>query len=188
MTNEVRDVNHIPQIVAAFKGFADTEVEIGIFGAPAEQNVGESKISLLELAWILHDGCRIRVTRKMWLYLHARGFHMKKLVRGSNWLTIPPRPFWDPVMNSREVEEYVFEALRSGIQSAGPGDMRAAQRTYERIGLGVQTKVQKYMRNLRQPPNHPFTIKMKKSSNPLIDTGFLLSHIIHEVRPAHGKG
>jgi hypothetical protein len=183
--NEVRDVNHIPQIVAAFKGFAETEVEIGIFGANAEQNVGESRITVLQLAQILHEGCNIKVTPKMRAYLHSLGLHLKD---DTVFVRIPPRPFFDPVVQGRDAEEFVFEALRRGIDSAGPGDMRAAERTYERIGLGLETKIKTSMRNLRTPPNHPFTIKMKKSSNPLIDTGFLLSHVIHETRRASGKG
>jgi hypothetical protein len=183
--NEVRDVNHIPQIVAAFKGFAETEVEIGIFGAGANQTIEDSKISVLQLAVILHEGCRIKVTPKMRAYLRGLGLHLKD---ATTTITIPPRPFFDPVVDGQEAEEFVFEALRKGINSAGPGDMNAAERTFSRIGLGLQTKIQRYMRDLRTPPNHPFTIKMKKSSNPLIDTGFLLSHIIHEVRMAYGKG
>lgn len=42
--------------------------------------------------------------------------------------------------------------------------------------------IQRYARDLRTPPNHPITIAVKRSSNPLMDTGRLVGAISHRVK------
>jgi len=49
------------------------------------------------------------------------------------------------------------------------------------IGEYAVSKIRRYMVDLKTPPNAPSTIKQKKSSNPLIDTGQLLSSISYKV-------
>lgn len=44
-------------------------------------------------------------------------------------------------------------------------------------GEQMATAIKTYMRDLDNPPNHPFTEDQKGSSNPLIDTGALVSSI-----------
>lgn len=48
-------------------------------------------------------------------------------------------------------------------------------------GQQMATAIKLYMRNLDTPPNHPFTLEQKGSSNPLISTGGLLESITWEV-------
>jgi hypothetical protein len=49
------------------------------------------------------------------------------------------------------------------------------------IGDYAKQKVQRYMTDLKSPPNSPNTIKQKGSSNPLIDTAQLLQSISFEL-------
>ena len=56
-----------------------------------------------------------------------------------------------------------------------------------RVGQRAVRDVQVKMRNLKDPPNAPSTIKAKGSSNPLIDTGRLRQSIDYEVRAAGGR-
>ena len=44
-------------------------------------------------------------------------------------------------------------------------------------GQQMATAIKTYMRDLSQPPNHPYTVEQKGSSNPLIDTGAMLESI-----------
>lgn len=49
------------------------------------------------------------------------------------------------------------------------------------IGMDAASKVRRKIDNLKDPPNAEATIKMKSSSNPLVDTGQLKQSIIHRV-------
>lgn len=48
----------------------------------------------------------------------------------------------------------------------------------ERLALWLQASIQRRIRNRVSPPNAPSTIKRKKSSVPLIDTGLLRASIM----------
>jgi len=52
----------------------------------------------------------------------------------------------------------------------------------EALGLKAAAGVKNYIVELTSPPNAPATIKIKKSSNPLVDTGLLNQSITHEIR------
>lgn len=53
---------------------------------------------------------------------------------------------------------------------------------YETLGQYMVGQTQDYLTKLSSPPNHPFTIMMKKSSNPLIDTGQMRDSIEYKVK------
>ena len=46
-----------------------------------------------------------------------------------------------------------------------------------KLGVFAQGGMRKYLRDLKEPPNAPATIRAKGSANPLIDTGQLLAFI-----------
>lgn len=52
----------------------------------------------------------------------------------------------------------------------------------DRLGLTAVARVQRKIVQLDDPPNAEATIKKKKSSNPLVDTGQLRQSIVHRVR------
>ena len=179
--NKVVDENELPKIISSLQGLSGYETEIGIFGSEAEETtVGTSSISMLDLAVILHEGCQIRVTPKMRNYLAFKGLHLKK---DTKFINIPARPFIDPA--TEKAETSVMELLERAISGAIdrqqlPGGSGSA--VWNRVGLVVTRMIQNEMVALRDPPNHPFTIAMKGSDNPLIDHGHLLRSVIHEVR------
>lgn len=49
------------------------------------------------------------------------------------------------------------------------------------LGVVIKNDIQEEITELRTPPNKASTIKAKKSSNPLIDTGFLRRSIDYKV-------
>lgn len=59
--------------------------------------------------------------------------------------------------------------------------LRSPKIALNRLGIFFTGKVQQKIRNLKTPPNALSTIRKKKSSNPLIDTGQLRQSITHEV-------
>jgi hypothetical protein len=48
-------------------------------------------------------------------------------------------------------------------------------------GQQLSTAIKKYARDLSSPPNRPYTIEQKGSSNPLVDTGAMIESITWEV-------
>ncbi len=175
---KVTDTNSLPKIVASLRSMAEHEVEIGIFGDRAEQPVGDSKITMRDLAVILHEGCDIRVTPKMRAYLHYMGLHLSP---DTTHIHIPPRPFVDPILEDIEIAG--VRIIQAGIDQAiaNPG-MNLTQETWHRVGQTVIGMMRKSMIDLREPANHPFTIQQKKSTNPLVDHGHLQRSVVEEVR------
>lgn len=49
------------------------------------------------------------------------------------------------------------------------------------VGQWAQVVVQRKIRTLRSPANKPRTVKAKKSSNPLIDTGHMIQSVRFEI-------
>ena len=95
---------------------------------------------------------------------------------------IPARPWLNPGVASGE-KEYL-NIIERTLNNGEELDV-----ALERIGVVAVGKVQKYMRDLRTPPNKPSTIKRKGSSNPLIDTGVLRQSVTYKVtrgKPTEG--
>lgn len=53
---------------------------------------------------------------------------------------------------------------------------------YDSAGLAAQAAIQNAIVALDDPPNAPATIKAKKSSNPLVDTGHMVESVTFVVR------
>ena len=87
---------------------------------------------------------------------------------------IPARPFLDVGVES--VITKINRAVEIELEKGNP-DKALEQMARLAVG-GVQT----YMTDLQTPPNAPYTIAKKGSSNPLIDTGALRANITSEIR------
>lgn len=98
--------------------------------------------------------------------------------------TIPARPWLDVGVDTG-TRRYIREIEKAAANNI-PLDM-----ALERVGLIAQGMVQKYIRQLQDPPNAESTIKKKKSANPLIDTGQMrqsVSYKVTPVKPSEGIG
>jgi len=175
---KVTDENDLPKIIASLRDMADHEVEIGIFGDEAEGPVGDSQITMRDLAVILHEGCDIPVTPKMRAYLHSLGLHLSA---DTEHIHIPPRPFVDPILP--DIEAIGERVLQAAIDQAiaNPG-VSLTLETWHRVGRMVIDAMRRSMVDLRDPANHPFTIQQKGSTNPLVDHGHLQRAIVEETR------
>lgn len=92
--------------------------------------------------------------------------------------TIPERSFFRATMDRRR--EHYANLLEEAVERALDGQ-GAQRRDLEKIGAIAVGDIQRFMTELRQPPNAPSTIRKKKSSNPLIDTGRLRRSISFKV-------
>ena len=103
-------------------------------------------------------------------------------VTGPHTINIPARPWLNPGVDSG-TEEYL-KIIERALEAGEPLD-----KTLHQIGVVATGMVQKYMTELRTPPNAPSTIKAKGSSNPLIDSGALRQSVTYKItstKPTEG--
>ena len=117
-------------------------------------------------------GCDIPVTPKMRAFLHSQGLHIKD---STTHIKIPERSFLRA--GHDENADRVMKQTERAISLVLDGKM-SVDDMLDLCGQQFATAIKTYMRDLRDPANHPYTIDQKGSSNPLIDTGGLLESII----------
>lgn len=90
--------------------------------------------------------------------------------------TIPERPFMRRAI--KRTEEAIKELVAKNIDPvSGQVDLALA----DMVGETARSGIVKEITDLRDPPNAPTTVAAKKSSNPLIDTGFMKNSTKHRV-------
>ena len=147
----------------ATKGLDGVKIQVGVLG---------------EQAWLaaIHEyGCKIKVTPKMRAYLHSQGLHLKKT---TGYITIPERSFLRAGFD--ENEKQILDKTDKLIPDVLNGTL-SENEFYKVVGLLMKSAIQDYAVELPYPPNHPFTAKKKKSTNPLVDTGDMIGAIDYEV-------
>ena len=154
-------INRIPEVSKLSKTLSKRVVNVGAFQG--------------DHAWIagIHEyGCRIKVTPKMRAFLHSQGLH---LAASTTEIVIPERSFLR-TGHDQNVDRVLTQTGRAlGQVLAGKMDIDTMLDLY---GQQMATAIKTYMRDLKNPPNHPYTIEQKGSSNPLVDTGQLIESII----------
>ena len=88
----------------------------------------------------------------------------------------PERPFFRQALE--RVPSTVREIVRAGWNPEKPG---VNARTAGLVGEAVKGEVQTSIRNLRSPPNAPWTIERKGSTNPLVDTAQMMNSVTYMV-------
>lgn len=88
--------------------------------------------------------------------------------------TIPARPWLDKGVErgAKRLAKHAAHCLKSGME---PRQMLAS------MGNMAVGEVKDYITDLDTPPNAPSTIRQKKSSSPLIDTGAMRQAVTFEV-------
>lgn len=149
------------------------------------KNVKELKNKTVEVgalrgehAWLAHIheyGCNIPVTPEMRKFLHAKGIHLslnKTVIR------IPERSF---LRNGHDANaEKVLRQIELLIGKVVNGTI-SVDELLDKYGEIMSSKIKTYMTDLSIPPNSKATVKLKGSSNPLIDTGDLKESITWEI-------
>ncbi len=156
-------INKLPEYETYLKGLKGKKIKIGALEG--------------ENAWLagIHEyGCRIKVTPKMRAYLHSQGLHLKSSTKE---IVIPERAF---LRNGYDTNaDRIMEQTSRAVAQVVAGKM-SVDDTLDLCGQQFVTAIKTYMRDLKNPPNHPFTVEQKGSSNPLIDTGGMLESISYK--------
>ena len=104
-------------------------------------------------------------------FLASQGLHLKKT---TTHIKIPERSFLRSGHDANA--DRILKQTERAIGLVLEGKM-SVDDMLDLYGQQFATAIKLYMRDLRSPPNHPFTIEKKGSSNPLIDTGGMLESI-----------
>jgi HK97 gp10 family phage protein len=98
--------------------------------------------------------------------------------------TIPERSFMRSTFdqNLEKIEDILIIQLGLVVDRE-----RTLTQAFNRVGLAVGGMVQMKIREIRTPPNSPYTIAEKKSSKPLIDFGQMIAAVRHVVRNSRGS-
>jgi len=161
---KITDKNKIPELVKELEYLASHQLEIGILS-------GEQESDILLIANVHEFGTRIQVTDKMRAYLHSIGIHLRGDTKEIN---IPERSFIRQGFDSNinEINSTIEKLLNGVLEGKTTG-----RAMLEALGGQVVSKMQEYLINLSEPPNHPATIERKGSSNPLVDTSQMVNSI-----------
>lgn len=115
-------------------------------------------------------------------FLKSGKGHFEMGVTKPHTIKIPARPWLKPGVDAGNAE-YV-SIIEQGVKDGEKLDM-----ILQRVGVTAVGHVQKYMTELRTPPNASSTIKKKGSSNPLIDSGAMRQSVTFEItstKPTEG--
>lgn len=104
-------------------------------------------------------------------FLNRQGLHLKST---TTVIKIPERSFLRT--GHDENAEKVLTQTERALSQVTAGKM-SIDDMLDLYGEQMATAIKTYMRDLRSPPNHPFTVEQKGSSNPLIDTGGMIESI-----------
>lgn len=105
------------------------------------------------------------------------GFDNEHGVHGKKGWKIPPRPF---MSTSFDESKHKIEALTKKEYNKVIAGEISVKRALALVGEWMVGVVKTKITNIKEPPNAPFTIHKKKSSNPLIDTGRMRASITHQ--------
>ena len=103
-------------------------------------------------------------------------------VKNEFGIGIPERSFLRStlIQKRKEYRRMIAKASENAIRGRKPLD-----KSLNRIGMIAVADIQRKITELRTPPNAPSTIRIKKSSNPLIDTGLMRLSTTYALR--HGR-
>lgn len=150
-------------MIAEIKDLNGKKIKVGVAG---------------ENAWLagIHEyGCRIIITEKMRNWLRANGLPVRASTRH---ITIPERSFLRGGFDNCQDE--VANKISMMVPLVLNGEI-SKKTFYDTAGTLFRDRVKDYAVSLNSPPNHPFTVERKGSSNPLVDTGEMIDNISYEV-------
>ena len=156
--------NQIPEMIKNCEALNKRKIMVGVLEGAAQW-----------LAAIHEYGCDITVTPKMRAFLHYQGLHLSP---NTTEIHIPERSF----LRSGH-DKYVDEVLKKtelALPQVVSGKM-SADTFCDMVGQILASKIKAFAIDLKSPPNHPYTVEQKGSSNPLIDTGQMIEGITWKV-------
>lgn len=152
-----------------FKILRRSRVEIGILGSESSD--------ILIIAGVNEFGAQITVTDKMRGYLAANGLHLKA---STTEINIPERSFIRRTADEKERDIINFISRQYDRLFARQINAKQLLNALGEFCVGITKRT---LIDVKNPPNHPFTLQRKAPrTNPLVNSGTLVNRISFEVR------
>lgn len=157
--------NEFPKMIANIEALNGKNIEVGAIK-------GEHKW----LAAIHEYGLDITVTPAMRAFLHGQGLHLKPT---TTVIRIPERSFLRSSHDEKGADVLKNSERALGLVAAG---QMSVEQYLDMVGRDYVSMVKDYIVELDTPPNHPYTVEQKGSSNPLVGkTGGLVESISYRI-------
>ena len=203
-----RRTNHIPRLTQAMNKLGRREIKVGVFGADNYQYPNDA--DLVTIAAVHEYGATIRPKTAQWLTIplipaaknkragdfgdelffyqpkgkdyaflaRKRGENVENVFILMKEVNIPERSFLRTGFDSNvdkiidKIEDLLNDVLDFSINP---------EIFLDAIGMEFAGLIQRHMRSIDSPPNAEITKRVKRSSNPLMDSGRLIGAIRHDV-------
>lgn len=189
VTKVISKVDHLASIADSLRKLANQMVLVGI---PEEKSIRkEPGLTNAQLAFMHERGFRTLKWDVYDAFMKKRGgvFKSKKQMdailgylyaNGDPYFDVPARPFLEPAIeaNLEMLKGWQEKAIKAAFEG------RDTQVPLNQIGIKASQAVKNWFTDPRNewPPNSKFTIALKGSSKPLIDTGQLRNSITYVIR------
>lgn len=173
----ISDKSNMAELLAVFERLQESYILIGILGdgQGKEKHSREGDITLLELAAVHEFGVDIYVTPEMRGYLHSTGLHLRA---DTERIHIPERSY---IRGSYDAGKHRVIKKLEGLLVRTINLEIPVDTLFKAVGEIAVSTIQEYLTDLDSPPLHDYTVAMKGSSNPLIDSGRLRQGIEYKV-------
>lgn len=164
----ITDTGTMEKWISEIDKLGSKSIEIGIFGSDAGEEI-------LLRATSNEFGANIKVTEGTRAFFSSMGMPLSAKTRT---IRIPERSFIRGYFRNEEkrIQKVAHKLIGQVVMQEITAD-----EYFDAMGQEMVSGVQKYLTDLKSPPNHPLTIAMKRSSNPLIDTGQMRNSITYRV-------
>ncbi len=153
-------------------------VEAGVFddgSRPKPARGSGVPASNVDIAIWQEYGVNIPVTVKMRWYLHFAGLHLKPT---TTMIRIPARPFMAQTADKKGKD---WQELADKLTGAVFFQQIPVPAALAQLGSAMQGDIQNTISSGHFRRLHPFTVRRKKSSRPLVDTGQLRQSVSFKV-------
>lgn len=144
-------------------------VEAGVFDDSDQllAKMSGARASNVDIAIWQEYGVNIPITVKMRWYLHFAGLHLKPT---TTMIRIPARPF---MQQTADKQGKKWMNLTGRLVTQTFFNQMTVPAALAQLGSVMQADIQKTISGGNFRRLHPFTVRRKKSSRPLVDTGQL---------------
>ena len=167
--SRVQETNNMDKWLQNMEKLENATIEVGIFGDDAGDEI-------VLRATVNEFGANIAVTDDMRDYLAATGLPLSPKTK---YIRIPERSFIRGYFDNEERE--IYRTAMNLIHKVVQMEI-TAEECLDLLGQTMVSGIQRFLTQVKSPPNHPYTIAMKKSSNPLIDTSQMRNSITYRIK------
>lgn len=180
--------DRMPEVEKALKKLKESAVMVGIPDKSKKRQGKRQRITNAQLLYIHTHGIRRKKMRKEMQQemnagrTYSEAYQLYLQEHGSPLWHSPPRPVLEPAIKDKK--EWIAEQLSKAATAALDGNIRGVNTGLHSAGKVAENAARDWFTNPHNgwAPNSPKTVKLKESSNPLIDTDQMRKSITHVIR------